>query len=220
MASIVQTNFHGDPNLGIFGFATDKYFLIGPRINNLKKIESALGAKAIESTLFTTDLAGIFATGNSSGLVTSSAIEKEELENLKSHTNVLTLATKYTAIGNLILINDSGCLISKLLRDEKEKIEKFFGIGCKIFESPLGVVGSAALATNKGCVVHPRFGENEISQIEKTLKVECGTGTANFGSPFVGTSAMANSRGLLVSEQSTGIEVSRLEEILFGVGKD
>jgi translation initiation factor 6 len=219
MANIVQTNFLGDPTLGLFGFASDKYALLGPRIGNIKKVEAALGVKAIGCKIFNTDLAGIFAAGNSSGIAVPSSIEDDEMEELSKNLNVLTLNTKYTAIGNLMLINDNGCLISRLIKEQKDCIEKFFGIECRVLDSKIMVISAAAIATNKGCAVHPIFSEKERKNIEDVLKVETGDATANFGSPYVGACTIANSSGLIVSEQSTGIEVSRLEEVLFGLGK-
>jgi translation initiation factor 6 len=55
---------------------------------------------------------------------------------------------------------------------------------------------------------------DELKQIEKILKVEGDIGTANFGSPFVGAFILANSHGYLVSEQTTGPELGRIDETL------
>lgn len=215
MERIMQANFNGDPNLGIFGFATDKYCILGPRLSSHKRIESILGTKAYVCPVFGTEISGIFSAGNSSGILVPCTIEDEEIASLEKAAEVLKLKTKYTAIGNLVLINDRGCIISRLIKEEKERIEKFFGIECGVFESNVCVIGSSALANNKGCIVHPGFEEEEMKQIEKCLKVECQQGTSNFGSPFVGSCSIVNSKGIVVSEQSTGIEVSRMEEILF-----
>ena len=217
MSKIIQTNFNGDPNLGIYGFATDKYCLLGIKLANPAKIESALGVKIIRCPFFGTEISGIFSAGNSCGMAVPSSIEEEEIAILEKKTRVLRLETKYTALGNLMLMNDKGCIISRLIKEEKSCIERFFGIECHIFDSVIGVVGSAALANNRGCIVHPNLGEREVAQISRALAVDCQPGTANFGSPFVGSCSIANSRGIVASEQSTGIEVSRMEEILLGI---
>lgn len=216
MERIMQASFNGDPNLGIFGFATDRYCILGPRLSSQKRIEAVLGTKSYVCPVFGTEISGIFIAGNSSGMIVPSSLEDEEIAVLEKVAEVLKMKTKYTAIGNLVLINDHGCMVSRLIKEEKERIEKFFGIECRVFESNVGVIGSCALANNTGCIAHPGFGEGELKQVEKCLKVDCQHGTANFGSPFVGSCSIANSRGLVASEQSTGIEVSRMEEILFG----
>jgi len=53
-----------------------------------------------------------------------------------------------------------------------------------------------------------------LKKIEDVLKVEGDIGTVSFGSPFVGASLLANSRGFLVSEQTTGPELQRIDEAL------
>lgn len=214
MERILQTDFLGDPTLGLFGFATDKYCVLGPKMN-FKKIEDVLHVKAHEAKLFGTDLSGLFAAGNSRGIAVASTIEKHEKEALEKITKVLLLKTDFTALGNLILMNDRGCVISRMIKNQKEEIEKFFKIPCEISVSRIHVLGSAALPSNTGCAVHPNLEEESVRQISDVLGVKCEAATANFGSPFVGACAISNSHGLVVSDQSTGIEISRLEEILF-----
>lgn len=215
MANIMQTNFRGDPTLGMFGFATDKYCVIGHGMTNLKRLSETLCVPVHECAVMGTDLVGLFSTGNSSGIVVPSVLEKSEIKELEKVTKVLVLKTDFTAIGNMILINDKGCLISKLIKNQKDEIEKFFGIPCEIAKTRLGIIGSAALANNSGCVVHPNLETEMIDQIIRILGVQCSFGTANFGSPYSGACVIANSNGLVVSEESTGIEVSGIEEILF-----
>jgi len=215
MPEILRTDFNGDPNLGLLGFATDRYCLIGPNIKNRKGIEDALKVPVIEATTLGTNLIGIFSAGNSTGVVIPDIMNDYEIEKLKEKNNILILNTKYTAIGNLVLLNDCGCLISKLIRNEKDKIEKFFGVDCEIITvSKMDVIGSIAIATNKGCLIHPNINEMEAKQIERILKVKVDIGTANFGSPFVGSCLIANSNGLVVSNQTTGPELARIEETI------
>lgn len=215
MESTYQTNFMGDPNLGLFGFATEKYCIIGPSIGNKKKIEETLGTKIFECKALGTDLVGIFIAGNSRGVVVPDLMDGEEVDGLRKHLEVLVLKTRFTALGNLILMNDKGCIISEMIAAHKNEIERFFGLECSVSKSRIGVIGSAAISNENGCVIHPNMEESEAKMIEKILDVSVDTGTANFGSPFVGSCIIANSKGLIVSEQSTGIEISRLEEILF-----
>lgn len=216
MAKIMQANFRGDPTLGMFGFATDKYCILGHGLTNLKRVSETLCVPIHECSVMGTDLAGLFTTGNSFGIVVPSILEKTEIMEIEKASKVLVLKTDFTALGNMILINDSGCLISKLIKNQKYDIEKFFGIPCEIAKTRIGIIGSAALATNRGCVVHPNMEPECIEQIIRILGLQCSFGTANFGSPYSGACVIANSKGIIVSEESTGIEVSGIEEILFG----
>ena len=215
MPNIFQTNFLGDPNLGMFGFATEKYCVIGPKLSSRKRLEDVLCVRTHECKALGTDLAGLFITGNSSGIIAPDILETWEIETLKKISNVLVLKTDFTALGNMILLNDKGCLISKLIKNQKDQISRFLGLECEIAKSRFGIIGSVALATETGCVVHPNIESECAEQISRLLGVECEAGTANFGSPNPGACAIANSKGLVASEESTGIEVSRIEEILF-----
>lgn len=216
MAKTITTSFMGDANLGLFGFATDRYCVVGASPKNPKKVKEALKVPIIKSSMLGTDLTGVFSTGNSDGIIVADMLSDYEIEKLKEKVNVLVLDTRYTAIGNLVLMNDYGCVISKLIKKEKNRIERFFGLDCAISNLKLNVIGSLAIATNRGCLVYPEIKENYAKEIERALKVKVDIGTANFGSMFVGSCLIANSYGLLVSNRATGVEVARIEETLFG----
>ncbi len=112
---IEKLDFQGNPFIGLFSFATDSLCLIGRGVaaKHLDILKDVLGVDVLELTFLGTELAGIFVAGNSKGIIVSDKLEEDELEFLKKSTNVLVLDTKYTAIGNLILCNDNGCVISK-----------------------------------------------------------------------------------------------------------
>ncbi len=217
MVKHLLTYFLGDPNLGLFGFSTDSYCLLGDGLKHYKEIEKTLGVKTIKAKLMGTNLVGIFASGNSRGVVVSSMINEFEIERIEKHIDVLVLDTNYTALGNLILMNDKGCIISPLIKKWRRDIEKFFDVKCEVMKiGGMNVVGSAAVANNHGCLVHPNTTDEEGEKIKKILKVKkIDIGTANFGSPFIGACIIANSNGFVTSYQTTGPELARIEEVLF-----
>ena len=152
--------------------------------------------------------------GNSNGIIVSKEIPRIEEELKYVDREILYLETKYTALGNLILMNDKGCVISSLLKNQKNKIESFFGIKCEVASKKHVVIGSLCIATNKGCLVSPLVSEEEIKKIEDVLDVRVDVGTANFGSYFIGACVIANSKVAIVSQKTSGIELSKIEEIL------
>jgi len=207
---ILKSNFIGDSNIGLYGFATDRYGICGMKN---KRLEKTLGVKFHFLPLYGTHLSGLFAAGNSHGMVASSLLSKHEIKHMKSIANVLLLDTSYTAMGNLVLINDNGIVISPLIRKYKRRIEDFFSLKCEVSRvAGITVVGSVAVATNKGCVIHPKVKKTERSVIEKTLKVPLVIGTVSFGSPFVNSGIIANKNGVLVSENSSGIELGNIND--------
>jgi len=209
---MLRTNFDGDPNIGLYGFATDGYCALG--LNSEKaRLEKELDVDAHVITILNTGLVGIFASGNSRGLILPAIMEKHEREKVKVKT--LYLKSRFTALGNLVLMNDKGIILSPLLGREKREIEQFFGLRCEMTSiAGTAIVGKAGIATNKGCLVHPKTKRREISLIEDVLQVKCDIGTVNFGSPYPGSGVIANTSGVVASQQSSGPELGRIVEAL------
>jgi len=117
-----KLHFHRDPNIGLFSFATDKFCLVNrfamkKDVDLLKKV---LKVPVYQTSVLGTGLIGIFAAGNSKGIVISDRIYHEEIEEMQRNFEVLVLETKHTAFGNLILANDNGCIVSSDLEKVQE----------------------------------------------------------------------------------------------------
>lgn len=220
---ITQTNFHGDHNLGLFAKSSDKLCVVGNFVldKTVKKMEDSLKVKIIKATLANTDFIGVFCCFNSNGIVLPNIANDREItlfKNLKKEfgMNLEILKTKFTAIGNLTLANDKGVVISKIFtKRNKKNIEDCLGVECEYSSvAKMSIVGSAGITTNKGCLIHRDATEEEIEKIGDILKVPVDIGTANFGSPFIGSCLIANSSGAAIGESSTGPEVTRIMETL------
>lgn len=212
----LRAKFNGDPNIGLYGFANDNYCFLGTETNLTNKIKDILKTKVKVSTIAGTELIGIFATGNKNGIVLPKIIEKYELKNLKKlfDINLKVINSKETALGNLILCNDKGCLIAHQLKRFKKQISD--ALGCEVdigTVAELDIVGSAAVADNMGCLCHREASEEEMKKIEDLLKVKVDVGTVGYGSPFVRAGLIINSNGVIFSEQTTGAELGRIDEI-------
>ena len=174
----------------------------------------ALKVPAAPAMIMNTYFAGMFAAGNSRGVIISDFASGYGFTGIK-HDNVLELDANHTALGNLIVANDIGAIISPLLRKSKEKIEEFLGVKTEIGTvAGLKICGSAAIATNKGCLAHPKIKEAEKAVLERVLGVPVMIGTVNYGSPYVKSGIIANSFNFAVSEQSTGPEMGNITEAL------
>lgn len=210
---MLKTNFFGDSNIGLYGYASDKYCLLGCSPKGLKKIKAALKVPVHAFTFMNTQFAGMFSAGNSRGIVASKLVY--EIRRLEEKMDILALDTRYTALGNLVLMNDKGIILSPLLRRHKNEISKFFGLPCEISKvAGLNVVGSAGIATNKGCLLHAKAREKEAALVSKTLGVPVDTGTVSFGSYYVKSGIIANSNGAAVSGSSSGVELGKISEAL------
>jgi len=209
-----RTGFNGDSNIGLYGFATDNYCVIGMPVKHYEKIEKVLKLQIKTATIAGTELVGIFSSGNSSGIILPAIATENEIKKFKQlGLNVLTVKSKYTALGNLILCNDNGCLISPHLKKFKNEIADV--LGCEVQTGKvagLTIPGSASIASNKGCLCHMDAKENELKLIENLLKVKADIGSVG-GSPFVNSGMIVNKNGFIVSEYVTGPELQRIYEV-------
>lgn len=218
-----QADFSGDNNLGMYVRTTEKFAIAASFLSakDVERISKNLGVQVFQSSIAGSDLPGIFVAANSNGIVLPWIIYNGELElfkNLKKifGVNISVLKTKFTAVGNLVLCNDRGALISKVFsRQNGKKISDALGVEVHATAvAGLKTVGACGVATNKGCLLHRDAEEEEINRAEKNLGVKADIGTANFGSPFVGSCVTANSRGALIGSQTTGPEIARVMEAL------
>jgi translation initiation factor 6 len=215
----LQTNFNGESYLGLFGFATDSYCLISNRLSEQKyaRLEETLGVKIIPSTVFSFGLSGIMSAGNSNGVLLPYLASESEIEKIgEAVGTVSTVPDKFTALGNLIVANDSGGIISDAFsEDAKRIIDDVLGFET-VQRSIAGSseVGSVCLATNKGFVVTPDCGVRELEELRRIFGVDGGKASANMGSRVVGASIIANSNGYVIGEETSGIELGYIEEAL------
>ncbi|MEK6887986.1 MAG: translation initiation factor IF-6 [Candidatus Aenigmatarchaeota archaeon] len=212
----LRINFDGDPNIGLYGFATDKYCFIGSD-RYTAKIKDVLGVKTYAFPLLNMDLVRIFCTGNSSGMIMPKVIEDFDpvAEKIRKNIQTLVINSRYSSVGNLILMNDNGILISPLIKKHLREIEKFFGLPCEITTiANMNLIGNVGFATNKGCLLHPKVKEKEKKLIERVLGVDADITTVNFGSPYPGAGIIANSSGFVVSENCSGPELGRVTDVL------
>jgi len=214
-----RLNFHSDPNIGMFGFTTDSYCLLGVELpkKTLEKLKQVLQVDIKITQIFGTQLIGLFCSGNENGIVLTKMAEPEEVEAIKKlfpSLNILVIPTDVTATGNMILCNNNGAIIAPPLEKYKSQIEECLGCPAEVGTiAGLDVVGSAAITSQKGCLCHRETTEEEIALVEKTLKVKADVGTVGYGNPYIKSGVLVNTKGVIVSENSTGPELGRVGEI-------
>ncbi len=214
--SLKKGSFHGDPNIGLFAFATDKY-IFSPDDN----IDAEhLNVPLVASTISGTQLSGMFAAGNSHGIILPVMADKLEIKRISTQmkklgVNVLCLESKSNTFGNLILCNDKAALASPELEPYKKKIEDCLKVPVtfgKILD--MDIVGSVCITTNKGFLLNMHASDEDFELVKKVLGTEGDIGTVNFGGPFVRTGLVANSVGAIAGSMTSGPELSRIEEAL------
>jgi translation initiation factor 6 len=211
-----QTSVQGEDFIGLLGMCSDRYAILSKKF---PKIE-ALYAPVIKTTLYGTNLIGLFCSGNSNGLLLPYFISDEEAalleKKLREHdvdTTIGRLKDKSTALGNLIACNDKAALVSSMISDIKGVRDV---LGVEVIQGEIAghdEVGACCVATNKGFLVHPDAG-SELLELASIFKVEGLSGSVNFGFPFVKSGLIANSKGYVTGSRTTGIELGRIDEAL------
>jgi len=210
--------YGGNPNIGVYSAANENLAIISPDASEdyVKDVEEALGVSSILTTVAGSFVVGSLVAMNSNCAVVSGLAEEAEIDAISSKIDVYVLHSRYNAAGNNILMNDFGAIVNPKLDDKNfSALEKALGVKCvRSYVAGLDTVGSACKATNKGAICHPKTSDEEMELIERTLNVEAKRTTLNHGSGFLGPCLLANSKGAVVGDITTPIEMGKLEDAL------
>lgn len=216
---LYKTTMQGNPNVGLYGFCTDEYCLLAQEFTaeQVKKIEEVLRVPVYQIRIARTSLIGALVTGNKNVLLVPSIADESELFALKQlKLKYKVIPSKVTALGNAILCNDHGALVSREYSADTKKIIR------QALEVPLhpGEIatteapGSCVIHNKHAAVIHAFATGEQIQEVESLLGKKCVKGTVNFGSPYVRSGVIANSNGMVIGEASTGIEIENIYEVL------
>ena len=218
---IYLETFFGTAEIGLFAVPTENICLIPPRLKLRQKrlIQEVLGVKAISTTLAGSILLSPMAAGNSNGLILSKMVLDEEIEKIKKSAgdiNIGLLESKYTAVGNLILVNDRAALMSTILPKKAEKLIQDI-LGVEVIKGRIAnrsYVGSLAIVTNEGGLIYAGVSEDEERWLSEIFKVTFLPGTVNDGVKFVRSGIIANSKGAIIGSVTTGPEMMTISRAL------
>jgi translation initiation factor 6 len=221
---VLVTNYNSNPNVGLYGYATDKYCLLGTEVpEDLDaEISEVLNVPVIRMNIAGTSLLGVFLSGNKNCLLVPKIAFENELKILDKHKIKYKLIdTKLTCLGNNIICNDKGCVVSNEYADKEIKTFKdalkVDVVKAEIAE--LNTLGSLAVHTKKGLLCHHEILEHEAELLKKILKIEVFTGTVNMGVPFIGSGIMCNNKGFIIGDASGGPEIVNADEALGFIGR-
>ena len=117
---IYKTEFQGNQTLGLFCVTTEDttYIPTNLKKTQIEKISKTLNTEVIPITIYNSFLIGLFSSSNSKYFFVPEIIKEEELKQIKE--KIIKIVGVYTTIGNLILCNDKGCILSPYLRNKKD----------------------------------------------------------------------------------------------------
>ena len=208
----------GTPSLGVFSRVSENYAFIAADLGDefLEEVQNALGVECIRTSVAGSFVIGSLMAMNSNGAVVSGLTDGTELGRISAKLPVATLQDKLNAAGNNILVNDNGAIVNPEVDDSTLKqLEDVLGVECvRGTIAGLNTVGSVCVATNKGAAIHPGATEKDMNLVKDVLKVEAVRTTLNHGVRTVAACVLANSKGAVVGDLTTPIEMGKLEDAL------
>ena len=219
MTHILKTSFHQNPNIGLCGFANDKFALL-PHIVSQKQeeeIAKVLQVPAHKVNMCGTSLIGVFVTGNNHGILIPHIAFDSEIKRIEQWKIPYTVInTDHTALGNNIVANDQVALIGPDLEPVKNDIKKALNVAkVSVFTiQNIPVVGAMMILNDKGCLLSAIASEEEASFIENFFKVPVTQGTVNLGSPYVRSGLITNSKGFVFGDRTGGPEAVNIDGAL------
>ena len=217
---MLRAALSGSSYVGVFARATDDCVLVRPDMDEdlVAEFEAELEVQAVKTTVAGSGTVGALAAGNENGLLVGSRVADRERERIESATglSVHELPGRINAAGNVVLANDTGAYVHPdLPRHAVRAVRE--GLDVPVERGDLAgvqTVGTAAVATNKGVLAHPKATDEELDHLEDVLGVPADIGTINYGGPLVGSGLIANDHGFVVGNDTSGPELGRIEATL------
>ncbi|MBC8494759.1 translation initiation factor IF-6 [archaeon] len=212
-------DFNNNPNVGLFGFATNNYILVGKEISDetVKEIKRIFELPVHKINIAGTSLIGVFIAGNDDVILVPGITFESELEELdKLKIKYKVLKTDLTCLGNNIIVSESGVLVNENFSTSDIKIIKeVFGLPVEKMSIANTEIPGACIVTNRDkALIHRDTSSYEIKFIEKVLKVKTIPGTVNLGVPYVRSGILCNKKSMIIGESSGPAEIMNAEEAL------
>jgi translation initiation factor 6 len=212
-----KVSIHKNPFIGLYFKASERY-LLSPRTMDQAIVENfckTLQVEPISVLINQSNLMGVFAAMNSNGCILPEFSEMPEEKALKEKgLNIMKI--KHYSPGNNILCNDKAVLINPHIHKTTcKEIGDTLGVEVLQYQiaktNPIGLVN---FVTNTGLLANNNAKQEEVAKFKGFFKVKnAGNATANLGS-HVGISIVANSKGAMVGDLTSGIEMQKIYEIL------
>lgn len=220
----IMKDFFGNPNVGLFCFATNTYGLVSSTLMeaDIKELSDVLNIDLVETTISGTSLVGVFCAGNDKLLFLPNVINPTEIAHIKKElkskdVEVIILDTMYTALNNNMVCIDDVCFVNPDLEDTVIKtLEEYFSKVIKITIASLNNIGAMMSHNSKGLVINNHIKDDELNVILNNSKFDEKTmvlSTINNGNTFISSGIIVNDFGLVVGDSSTGVEITELYQI-------
>lgn len=217
---ITKIDFHNSMHIGLYIKTSNKVVLVSELATDtlIRKLEEFFGLTVVKVKLGDFNIIGPLIAMNDHGILLPRISPPDVAAKIKKATSLPVEIVKFkeTALGNLILANGRGALVSpRLSRASLRKISDVLDV--EVVAGTLDgrtYVGSLGVANNYGCIVTPLAKDSEVDLLREALKVKVERGTVNLGSQFISAGLVANDRAALVGPLTDGAELMLLSATL------
>ncbi|MBN2156353.1 MAG: translation initiation factor IF-6 [Candidatus Lokiarchaeota archaeon] len=224
---ILKDKLFGSVDLGVY-MAINNNFLFIPRNTPPEKIEAfhkpfnntTSDFSIVTTSINQSSLLGVYIATNSNGILVPSIISESELMEITEYSktydvHIEILDSTDNALGNLILCNNYGCVISSELAENVKIIQEVLDVEVMILDYAQNKLpGSSGVTNNHGCCVHPLTSEKQAELIGEVLRVPVDVSTINMGNPYVRAGSIVNDFGGIFGYDSSGPELMRISNVL------
>lgn len=219
----LRTRFESSDDIGVFSRLTNAYCLVaaGASQNFYSVFEQELAnhIPVVYTSIGDSRVIGRLVIGNRHGLLVPSITTDQELQHLRNSlpdsVKVQRVEERLSALGNCVVCNDHVALIhTDLSRETEEMIRDTLQV--QTFRTSIAenaLVGSYAVVTNKGCMVHPKTPAQDMDEISSLLQVPVVAGTVNRGNAAIGSGLVVNDWAAFCGLNTTATEITVVERI-------
>ncbi len=216
--SVVSGDILGHSSVGVYGAVLGEvlFLPLALQAGDVEVIEATLELESVQLTIGGSNLIGSLLEGNSHGMGVADIATPEDIDRLTSFGDVVVMESSVNAAGNLLVVNENGCLASPVVPEEGLEIlsDVMKVPTANVTIAGQDVIGSLAGCNDRGVVLHPDVTAEEVEVIERILGVSGMVGTVSFGSPQVGAGLICSNFGAFAGAETTGPELNRIEDAL------
>jgi translation initiation factor 6 len=222
-----MADINGNPYIGVFCRQIGNISLCPMDIQEefIELMGEVLQLKVVRTASGNTNLHGSLIAANARGLIVpyfyavddvKKALKDAGIAEGNDEPIIEISEDPVTAWGNNVLLSEKIALVNPDIHKSSLKlIEDTFQVeAVKGTIAGIKTIGSIAVVNSKGMVIHPKASEEDLERMKELFKVDPYISTANFGSPYLGASMIANDHGALVGSKSSGVELNRIENSL------
>jgi translation initiation factor 6 len=216
---VLITSFYGNPNVGLYGYCTEEYCLLGTEVpeEKVQQIAKTLNVPTYQLTIAGTSLLGVFLAGNSNTLLVPDIAFDHEIHKIKElHIPFTIIKTRHTCLGNNIIANDKCAFLHPDYKErERQQIAEALQVPIMTFEAKQFRTPGSLIVTNpKGMLISDALDDETIDVVTQGLAVPAMLGTVNLGSSYVKSGILTNGNGFIMGDTSGGPEVVDAEKAL------